>query len=284
MTDSLRLHCPNGHELEANQPASKFCTACGAPMVITCPNGHEVEPASYCVVCGAALPSTGLTAFGGEGTNTAPYTEAGGGSPPEVLQPIGPGKHRRRPSNRAVVGGALAAVIIGVGAYFGITQLTSSGTEKPASVTSTGSLSPSNEEPLPSAPVETETLPSSEDSLPASPTAPSQTPQPSRPVAPPPSATAGPGDTVEAYFAAINAGDYKQAWDLGGRNLTHGSYSAFVKSFEGTAYDSVTVVSVAGDTVEAELDATQTDGTHRYFAGTYTVRGGAIVAANIQSQ
>ncbi|WP_185124375.1 hypothetical protein [Streptomyces sp. TLI_185] len=125
--------------------------------------------------------------------------------------------------------------------------------------------------------METETLPSA-------PTGLSQTPQPSRPVAPPPSATAGPADTVEAYFAAINAGDYKQAWDLGGKNLTHGSYSAFVNSFEGTAYDSVTVISVAGNTVGAELDATQTDGSRRYFAGTYTVRSGAIVAANIHSQ
>jgi hypothetical protein len=253
-------------------------------MVITCPNGHEVQPASYCIVCGALLPPTGLSTSGDEGTVTTPYTEVSGESPPEAPPPIGPGDHRRGPSNRAIAGGVLAAVIIGVGAYFGITQLTSSGTEKPAGVAATGSRSPSSEESLPSAPVETETLPSSEESLPTSPAEPSQTPQPSRPVAPPPSAAAGPGDTVEAYFAAVNAGDYKHAWDLGGKNLTHGSYSAFVKSFEGTASDSVTVISVTGDTVEAELDATQADGTHRYFAGTYTVRGGVIVAANIQSQ
>ncbi|MCX5425486.1 hypothetical protein [Streptomyces sp. NBC_00078] len=57
-----------------------------------------------------------------------------------------------------------------------------------------------------------------------------------------------------------------------------------MKGFEGTASDAVTVISVAGDRVEIELDATQTDGTHRYFAGTYTVRGGVIVAASIQRQ
>ncbi|MCX4885623.1 hypothetical protein [Streptomyces sp. NBC_00847] len=90
--------------------------------------------------------------------------------------------------------------------------------------------------------------------------------------------------TVRAYFAAINSGDFKRAWRLGGSNLTQGAYSAFVKGFEGTASDAVTVISVAGDRVEIELDATQTDGTHRYFAGTYTVRGGVIVAASIQRQ
>ncbi|MFE9968709.1 hypothetical protein OG894_44040 (plasmid) [Streptomyces sp. NBC_01724] len=55
-----------------------------------------------------------------------------------------------------------------------------------------------------------------------------------------------------------------------------------MKSFEGTASDSVVIISVTGDKVEIELDATQADGTHRYFAGTYTVRDGVIVAADIQ--
>ncbi|MFI2262812.1 hypothetical protein [Streptomyces tubercidicus] len=36
--------------------------------------------------------------------------------------------------------------------------------------------------------------------------------------------------------------------------------------------------------VEVELDATQTDGTHRHFAGTYTVRDGVIVAARIHRE
>ncbi|MGW2743275.1 hypothetical protein [Streptomyces sp. NPDC001450] len=93
-----------------------------------------------------------------------------------------------------------------------------------------------------------------------------------------------PGSTVKSYFDAINAGDYRRAWELGGKNIQGGSYESFEKSFEGTANESVTIKSVNGETVEVELDATQTDGTHRHFAGTYTVRDGVIVAAAIHRQ
>lgn len=185
--------------------------------------------------------------------------------------PRGPHKHRRGPTPLMIVGAASAAVLIGVGAYFGVTQLSSSHSEKPAgAVSATRSPSPTIDTTL--APPPTEQSPSLPSSQPASPTAPSS------------SVRAGPADTVEAYFAAINAGDYRRAWKLGGKNLNPGSYSSFVKEFDGTASDSVTAISAAGDRVEIELDATQTDGTHRYFAGTYTVRGGVIVAANIQRQ
>jgi hypothetical protein len=34
--------------------------------------------------------------------------------------------------------------------------------------------------------------------------------------------------------------------------------------------------------VAIQIDATQSDGTHKYFAGTYTVAEGVIVAAAIQ--
>jgi len=39
---------------------------------------------------------------------------------------------------------------------------------------------------------------------------------------------------------------------------------------------------VSGDTVTVRLDSTQTDGTHKDFAGTYTVKDGVIVAADIR--
>jgi eukaryotic-like serine/threonine-protein kinase len=86
---------------------------------------------------------------------------------------------------------------------------------------------------------------------------------------------------VTAYFDALNAGDYRRAWELGGKNLQRGSYDSFRNSFAGTAHESATITSVAGESVGIQLDATQTDGTHRYFSGTYTVRDGAIVAADI---
>lgn len=89
---------------------------------------------------------------------------------------------------------------------------------------------------------------------------------------------------VEAYFRAINDGEYIAAWALGGKNVVGGTYDSFVRSFADTAHDEVTINSVVGERVEVELDATQTDGSHRVFAGTYTVRDGVIVAAAIHRE
>jgi hypothetical protein len=113
---------------------------------------------------------------------------------------------------------------------------------------------------------------------PGTPTQPAE-PQPSPPPAAPSSST-GAAEVVEGYYAAINAHDYSTAWALGGQNLV-GSYQAFVDGFAGTRQDTLTVVSSDEETVTIELDAEQTDGSHRYFAGTYTVRDGVIVAADI---
>jgi serine/threonine protein kinase len=94
-------------------------------------------------------------------------------------------------------------------------------------------------------------------------------------------APAGPAATVQAYFAAINAHDYARAWALGGKN-TGSSYPAFVQGFAGTARDSLTVVSVAGDVVTVKLAAAQTDGSVTSYQGTYTVSGGVITQSHIQ--
>ena len=101
--------------------------------------------------------------------------------------------------------------------------------------------------------------------------------------APPPTTTStnSPQAVVEQYFAAITARNYALAWALGGKNLEHGSYNQFVQGFATTSSDSVTIVSTSGDTVTIALDATQTDGTHKFFAGTYTVKNGVIVAADV---
>lgn len=122
--------------------------------------------------------------------------------------------------------------------------------------------------------------------------APAQPPQSTGPAAPsssagagappPPSSASSAQGVVESYFAAINAGNYALAWSLGGMNIENGSYSSFVQGFASTSSDTVTVVSVDGDTVAVTLDALQTDGTHKYFSGTYTVKNGVIVAANVQ--
>lgn len=90
-----------------------------------------------------------------------------------------------------------------------------------------------------------------------------------------------PAEVVTAYYAAINAGDFRTAWELGGRNLSS-SYDAFVAGFDGLERDDLTVLGTSGSRVEIELDAVQTDGTTKSFAGTYTVRHGEIVAASIR--
>ncbi|MFH8406439.1 hypothetical protein ACH4FX_16860 [Streptomyces sp. NPDC018019] len=87
---------------------------------------------------------------------------------------------------------------------------------------------------------------------------------------------------VEDYYAAVNARDFRRAWDLGGKHLG-GSYDAFVAGFADTAHDTVRITGVRGGTVSVTLDAEQRDGSVRSFAGTYTVRDGAIVAADIRA-
>jgi Domain of unknown function (DUF4352) len=96
-----------------------------------------------------------------------------------------------------------------------------------------------------------------------------------------PPSTGDPQAVVQQYFAAINSGDYAQAWALGGQNIEHGSYNAFVQGFATTSSDSVHVVSVSGDTVTVTLDATQTDGSVQHYAGTYTVHDGVIVGSDL---
>lgn len=116
---------------------------------------------------------------------------------------------------------------------------------------------------------------------PTTPTTPSTPPTSTTPPTSPPSTASSPQAVVEQYFAAINAHNYALAWALGGKNIEGGSYNQFVQGFATTSSDDVTIVSVSGDTVTIQLDATQTDGSHKFFAGTYTVQNGVIVAADV---
>lgn len=94
-------------------------------------------------------------------------------------------------------------------------------------------------------------------------------------------AAAGPAATVQAYFAAINAHEYRKAWNLGGSN-TGQSYQQFVQGFNGTQQDTLTIQSVSGNVVTAGLSALQTDGTVKTFQGTYTVNNGVITSFAVQ--
>lgn len=84
---------------------------------------------------------------------------------------------------------------------------------------------------------------------------------------------------LSAYFAAVNTGAFRTAWQLGGRNLA-GDYDTFV-GFNETTSTTVAVLSVDGAAVTATLEARQTDGTVRRFRGVYTVTDGAIAKATV---
>ncbi len=105
-------------------------------------------------------------------------------------------------------------------------------------------------------------------------------------VAPPTTRTVYPtpttpvAQTVIAYYDAINRRDFLTAWNLGGQRLAKGgNYSTYVKGFTTTAWDTLTVTGVDGNTVYVDLLARQTDGSLRTFAGSYTVSNGVIIGA-----
>nr|WP_244319829.1 MULTISPECIES: hypothetical protein [Streptomyces] len=92
-----------------------------------------------------------------------------------------------------------------------------------------------------------------------------------------PSASAGPGEVVAAYFEAINTRDYQTAWALGGKNLDS-SYNTFVSGYGSTEQDTIHIVSVRGDEVRLTIEALQTDGTTHSYDAVYTVSGGVITS------
>ena len=59
-------------------------------------------------------------------------------------------------------------------------------------------------------------------------------------------------------------------------DFTSPSFSSYKAGFAGTQHDTVTILSVNGDTVTAHLAAQQTDGTVKNFEGTYVVHNGII--------
>lgn len=98
----------------------------------------------------------------------------------------------------------------------------------------------------------------------------------------PPGPDAEPIAVVQAYFDAINAHDYRRAWDLGGKNVGQ-SYESFAAGFATTDHDILSIQSTEGNMVVADLTAVQTDGTTRNFHGTYTVVNGTITHFSVKA-
>jgi hypothetical protein len=101
-----------------------------------------------------------------------------------------------------------------------------------------------------------------------------------QPVQPAPATSAK--AVVDRFYQDLNAHNYQAAWKLGGSNLSGGSgYSTWAAGYATTASISASTAQTNHHTVSVSITATQTDGSVKTYAGTYTVAHGAIVAANI---
>jgi hypothetical protein len=89
-----------------------------------------------------------------------------------------------------------------------------------------------------------------------------------------------PQDVVRAYIAAINARDWRQVWQLGGRRLSP-SYHAMVAGYAGTVRDEIQSLRVRGDLVTVELLAYQAGQAERTYRVDYRVRDGVITSAGL---
>lgn len=155
MADQADIHCTNGHRPSPGRERSKFCVVCGAPIVVACPGGHEVQAAPYCRVCGLPLP---LPPGASDSVNDDPTPTANDEQSPTSPQvadvagaAVGAGWSAReeglsetprlrgawkegfgRSSHLIIASMVLIVLLIGTGAYFVASLLTSSHSEKPA--------------------------------------------------------------------------------------------------------------------------------------------------------
>ena len=101
--------------------------------------------------------------------------------------------------------------------------------------------------------------------------------QPTPPASSSPAA-ASPRAVVEAYFAAINAHQWRKVWNLGGKNFSP-TYGQMVAGYRSTSRDVLTSIHAHGDIVTVHLKAHHTDGTVLTFKISYTVQDGVITGA-----
>jgi len=105
----------------------------------------------------------------------------------------------------------------------------------------------------------------------------SQTSGPSSPAL----AATSPEGVVTRFYGAINSHRYAVAYRLDSQVRSTESFATFKQGYAGTQHDTLTITGVSGDTVSFRLTADQTDGSVKYYTGTYTVRSGQIVASNV---
>jgi serine/threonine protein kinase len=94
---------------------------------------------------------------------------------------------------------------------------------------------------------------------------------------------AKPQAVVEAYFAAINAHNWRLVWQLGGKNIEKKlgkTYAAMVAGYRDTSHDVLTSVTTHGNSVFVQISAYETTGAVQTYAGTYTVAHGIITSGH----
>jgi hypothetical protein len=101
------------------------------------------------------------------------------------------------------------------------------------------------------------------------------------PAAPPAAPYVDPVTVVQNFYDALARGDYPTAWELGGKNIGGMDYNSWVAAYATTAGVYGTARDLGGGVVQVSFSAVQSDGSVKTFAGTYTVSGGVIVAADI---
>lgn len=105
---------------------------------------------------------------------------------------------------------------------------------------------------------------------------------PAQPAPPTVSPNVDPVTVVQDFYDALARGDYPTAWALGGKNIGGMDYNSWVAAYATTAGVYGTASDLGGGVVQVSFSAVQSDGSVKTFAGTYTVSGGVIVAANIK--
>ena len=90
---------------------------------------------------------------------------------------------------------------------------------------------------------------------------------------------AAPRAVVEAYFAAINARNWRTVWNLGGKNFSH-TYRGMIDGYHGTSRDVLTRVAAHGNRVSVRFAAHHTNGVVETYRASYVVRDGVITAGH----
>ena len=84
---------------------------------------------------------------------------------------------------------------------------------------------------------------------------------------------------VKAYFAAINAHNWRKVWNLGGKNFSH-TYREMIAGYQGTSRDVLTHIAAHGNRVSVRFAAHHTNGVVETYRASYLVRNGVITAGH----